>query len=234
MISAVILAGGLGTRLRSVVPALPKPMAPINGRPFLEYQMHYWIGQGINHFVLSVGYRHQTIIDYFGTQFEGANLDYVIEESPLGTGGGLVLASKKVSQQENFLLLNGDTYFEINLKKFISFSSQTNADWCFALFRTEEVGRYLGMHILPDGQITSLQDNSNPKERLVNGGVYLVNPKALSSLVLPAGHKMSLEDDIFPAARAFGQRFFGNEFQNTFIDIGVPNDYRRASTILVR
>ena len=116
MTSAVILAGGLGTRLRSVVPYLPKPMAPINGRPFLEHQMRYWSTQGIDHFVLSVGYRYQTIIDYFGAQVEGASLDYVIEESPLGTGGGLVLASKKVSQQENFLLLNGDTYFEIELK----------------------------------------------------------------------------------------------------------------------
>ena len=95
MTSAVILAGGLGKRLRSAVPDLPKPMAPINGRPFLEHQMRYWIAQGINHFVLSVGYRYKMIIDYFGAQFEGVSLEYVIEEAPLGTGGGLVLASKK-------------------------------------------------------------------------------------------------------------------------------------------
>jgi D-glycero-alpha-D-manno-heptose 1-phosphate guanylyltransferase len=232
MTSAVILAGGLGTRLRSVVPDLPKPMAPINARPFLEYQMGYWITQGINHFVLSVGYRYKTIIDYFGAQFEGASLDYVIEETPLGTGGGLVLASKKVSQQENFLLLNGDTYFEIELKNLINFSKKTDADWCFSLFRTNEKGRYLGMDILPDGQIASLQSELRSDERLANGGVYLVNPRALSSLEILSGYKVSLEEDIFPAAMAFGQRFFGKEFQNTFIDIGVPDDYRRASTLL--
>lgn len=232
MTSAVILAGGLGTRLRSAVPDLPKPMAPINARPFLEHQMGYWITQGINHFVLSVGYRYKTIIDYFGTQFEGASLDYVIEETPLGTGGGFVLASKKVSQQENFLLLNGDTYFEIELKSLINFSEKTDADWCFSLFRTGEEGRYLGMNILPDGQIISLQGELNSEDRLANGGVYLINPRALSSLALLSGHKISLEEDIFPAAMALGQRFFGKEFQNTFIDIGIPDDYCRASTIL--
>jgi len=232
MTSAVILAGGLGTRLRSVVPDLPKPMAPINTRPFLEHQMGYWITQGINHFVLSVGYRYKIIIDYFGAQFEGASLDYVIEETPLGTGGGLILASKKVSQQEKFLLLNGDTYFEIKLKNLINFSEKNDADWCFSLFRTNEEGRYLGINILPDGQIASLQGNLSSEERLANGGVYLVNPLALRSLAILSGHKVSLEEDIFPAAMTLGQRFYGKEFQNTFIDIGVPDDYHRASTVL--
>lgn len=233
MTSAVILAGGLGTRLRSIVPDLPKPMAPINGRPFLEHQMRYWIGQGINHFVLSVGYRSQIISDYFGTQFEGASLDYVTEESPLGTGGGLILASKKVSQHEKFLLLNGDTYFEVELKNLISFSDKANADWCFSLFRTGEVGRYLGMNISPNGQIVSLQADASSSEILANGGVYLVNPRALSTLQLVSGDKVSLEEDIFPAAMTLGQRFFGIEFRNIFIDIGVPDDYLRASSVII-
>jgi D-glycero-alpha-D-manno-heptose 1-phosphate guanylyltransferase len=234
MTSAVILAGGLGTRLRSAVPHLPKPMAPINGRPFLEHQIRYWSAQGINHFVLSVGYSYKTIIDYFGPQFEGVSLEYVIEDKPLGTGGGLILASKKVSQEENFLLLNGDTYFEIELKNLINFSNKTDADWCFSLFRTGEVGRYLGMNILPSGQITSLLADSGSLERLANGGIYLVNPRALSLIPLPAGDRLSLEEDIFPMAMAMGQRFYGVEFQNTFIDIGVPDDYYRASAFLAK
>jgi D-glycero-alpha-D-manno-heptose 1-phosphate guanylyltransferase len=234
MTSAVILAGGLGTRLRSVVPDLPKPMAPINGKPFLVHQMRYWVSQGIDHFVLSVGYRYQSIINYFGTQFEGTCIEYAIEESPLGTGGGLLLASKKVSQKESFLLLNGDTYFEIELKNLMDFSEHTDADWCFSLFKTNELGRYLGMSILPDGQIDTLQEDSSSKDRFANGGVYLVNPSALSSLSLLSGHRVSLEEDIFPVAIALGQRFFAKEFQNTFIDIGVPDDYQRASTLLIK
>jgi D-glycero-alpha-D-manno-heptose 1-phosphate guanylyltransferase len=233
MTSAVILAGGLGTRLRSVVPDLPKPMAPIKGRPFLEYQMQYWIAQGINHFVLSLGYRYQVIIDYFGAQFEGVDVDYVIEETPLGTGGGLLLASKKVSQKENFLLLNGDTYFAIGLNDLINFSEKNKADWCFALFKTREVDRYLGVDLTPSGQIISLQADSSTLERQVNGGVYLVNPHALNALPILPSNNISLEQDIFPIAITLGQRFFGKEYQDVFIDIGVPNDYMLASTVII-
>ncbi len=234
MTSAVILAGGLGTRLRSAVPNLPKPMAPINGRPFLEYQLRYWISQGVSHFVLSVGYRHQIIIDYFGNQFESASLDYVIEESPLGTGGALILASKKVSKKERFLLLNGDTYFEVNLKRLVNFANKNNSDWCFSLFKTGEMERYLGMQVLPNGQISSLYPNSNSLARLANGGVYLVHPRAISDLTFFNDSEISLEKDIFPFAMKVGQRFFGVEFQNKFIDIGVPDDYFRASSVLIK
>jgi len=233
MTSAIILAGGLGTRLRSAVPDLPKPMAPINGRPFLEYQMRYWIAQGISHFVISIGYRYQAIIDYFDGQFEGANLDYVIEDAPLGTGGALLMASKKVCQREAFLLLNGDTYFSIDLQRFIEFTQKNNADWSFALFRTTEKGRYLGVNVSDDGRIGVLQSDLTFEERLANGGVYLVNPKALAAIPLVCGNRYSLEDDIFPAAINLEQRLFGKEFPDMFIDIGVPEDYFRASTLLV-
>jgi D-glycero-alpha-D-manno-heptose 1-phosphate guanylyltransferase len=231
MTSAVILAGGLGTRLRKVVPDLPKPMAPINGRPFLEYQMCYWIAQGIDHFVLSVGYRYQAITNYFGHKFEGAKIEYVIEESPLGTGGGMMLAAEKVSQHEFFLLLNGDTYFAIDLQNLLDFSKKNNVDWSFSLFRTSEIGRYMGMNLLPDGRIISLQEDSISTLRLANGGVYLVNPCALSAILNLFKGKVSLEDDIFPVSIALEQRLFGKEFQNTFIDIGVPEDYKRASNL---
>ena len=95
MTSALVLAGGLGTRLRSVVSKLPKPMAPVRGRPFLEHLLDYWLHQGVNHFVLSVGYLHELIIDHMGSNYKGAMIEYVIEESPLGTGGGLLLGAQK-------------------------------------------------------------------------------------------------------------------------------------------
>jgi D-glycero-alpha-D-manno-heptose 1-phosphate guanylyltransferase len=232
MTSAVILAGGLGTRLRSAVPDLPKPMAPIHGKPFLAHQMHYWITQGVDHFVLSLGYRFQSIVEYFGTKFEGVTLDYVIEESPLGTGGGLILASKKVNQSEYFLLLNGDTYFEVNFEDFVYFARKNNADWCFSLFRTLEVGRYMGIDISHDGQINSLSNNLSAVERLANGGVYLVSPSALSAIRFLPGEKLSLEEEIFPIVMSLGQRVFAMEFSKPFIDIGVPDDYRRSANLL--
>lgn len=232
MTSAVILAGGLGTRLRSTVPDLPKPMAPINGRPFLEHQLDYWIKQGISHFVLSVGYRHEAIVDHFGNSYNGARLSYIIEKTPLGTGGGLLLAAEELGKNEPFLLLNGDTYFAVDLKTLIEFSSANDADWCFSLFRTNEEGRYMGMDISPQGQIISLKSGTGRPGRLANGGVYWVNPRALHSERFSPGDKTSLEDDIFPAAMALGQHLMGLEFSGTFIDIGVPDDYHRASTLL--
>lgn len=230
--TAVILAGGLGTRLRSAVPDLPKPMAPISGRPFLEHQLDYWIKQGVSHFVLSVCYRHEVIVDHFGNRYKGAEIDYVIEKTPLGTGGGLLLAAEKAVKNEPFLLLNGDTYFAADLKKLTELSVATDADWCFSLFRTNEEGRYMGIDISPQGQIVSLKSGTGRPGRLANGGVYWVNPRALRSEKFSPGDKVSLEDDIFPAAMISGQRLLGIEFSGTFIDIGVPDDYHRAPALL--
>ncbi|CAK0769402.1 D-glycero-alpha-D-manno-heptose 1-phosphate guanylyltransferase [Gammaproteobacteria bacterium] len=232
MTAAVILAGGLGTRLRSAVPDVPKPMAPINGRPFLEYQLDYWISQGVSHFVLSVGYRHELIVNHFGNRYKSAGIDYVIEKTPRGTGGGLLLAAEKVSKDESFLLLNGDTYFAVDLKTLIDFSVANNADWCFSLFNSHEQGRYMGMDISPQGHIISLNPGSGQPSFLANGGVYWVNPTALCIEGFSSDDKVSLENEIFPAAIAIGQRLLGIEFSGIFIDIGVPDDYDRASSLL--
>ena len=132
MTTAIILAGGLGTRLRSVIPDLPKPMAPICGRPFIEYQLEYWIKQGINKFILSVGYKNKVISGYFGDNYKGVEIDYVIENEPLGTGGAFLLASERIANNESFLLLNGDTYFDVDLDKLKEFAIEKDADWCFS------------------------------------------------------------------------------------------------------
>jgi D-glycero-alpha-D-manno-heptose 1-phosphate guanylyltransferase len=232
VITAVILAGGLGTRLRSVVPDLPKPMAPVNGRPFLAYQMDYWLQQGIQHFVLSVGYRHQSIMDYFGSNYCGSPVEYVVEDTPLGTGGGLLLAVEKLSPNDPFLLLNGDTYFAVDLARLDAFAREMQADWCFSLFRTDEAGRYMGMDVAANGQIIRLKSESVGGGGLANGGVYWVHPRALRDGAFAVGSSISLENDLFPASVAAGQKLMGLEFCGTFIDIGVPADYQRAPVLL--
>ena len=233
MTSAIILAGGLGTRLRTAVPDLPKPMAPVAGRPFLEYQLDYWIRQGISRFVLAVGYRHEAIVDHFGDSYHGAELVYVVEPTPLGTGGGLLLAADKAGRDAPFLLLNGDTYFAVDLKALSAFSHAHDADWCFALFRAHEEGRYMGMDVTPQGSIASLKSGTGRPGRLANGGVYWVHPRALhGGGRFAPGDRASLEDDIFPLAMESGQRMFGLEFPGVFIDIGVPDDYHRAPALL--
>lgn len=234
MTAAIILAGGLGTRLRSVVPDLPKPMAPVAGRPFLEILLDYWIDQGVDRFVLSVGYRHDAITGHFGKRYRNADLDYVIEQTPLGTGGGLLLAAEKLDGDDYFLLLNGDTYFAVDLAALTQFAIVADADWCFGLFRANEAGRYMGMEVGADGAIGALKSGAGEPGRLANGGVYLIRPRALAASAYQAGQKVSLEDDILPSAKLAGQRLFGKECTGNFIDIGVPHDYALASTLLAK
>ncbi len=232
MTCAVILAGGLGTRLRSTVPDVPKPMASVAGRPFLEHQLDYWIGKGIERFVLSVGYRHEVIIDHFGHRYHGAELQYVIEDIPLGTGGGLLLAIKEGGITAPFLVLNGDTYFESDWMILRTFSESKHADGCFSLFRSNEGGRYMRMNISPEGLILSMKSSAHGLGRLSNGGAYWMRPQALEEAGFNVGTSSSLENDILPAMLSAGRRLFGVEFGGTFIDIGVPDDYFRAESLL--
>jgi len=228
--TAIILAGGMGTRLRSVVPDLPKPMAPINGRPFLEHLMDYWISQGVNRFVVSVGYMKEVIMDHFGASYRATTLTYAIEDEPLGTGGGLLLATQGLS--EPFLVLNGDTFFEVDLAKLLKFHAENSSEWTFSLFQANEGGRYMGMDVRTDGEIISLTSGMGESGRLANGGVYVVNPSMLGKTKFVPGQKLSLEDDLLPSFVTQGGKLYGIEFSGCFIDIGVPLDYFRAAQVL--
>lgn len=233
MMSAIILAGGLGTRLRETLPDLPKPMAPLNGRPFLEYQLDYWIAQGIRHFIMSVGYRNGAILSHFGETYRGARLEYAVETEPLGTGGGLLLAMGLLPGDGPFLLLNGDTFFEVSLSELVAFHSARQSDWTLALFHTREVGRYMGPGMDGDGRILTLRSEAESAERLANGGVYLISPHIIYSANFLTGQRLSLEDEIMRGVLAANGRLFGFESQGWFIDIGLPDDYRRAAQFLV-
>ena len=233
MKTAIILAGGLGTRLRSVVADVPKPMAMVNGRPFLAYLMDYWIEQGISQFILSVGYLKEVIIEYFGNSYQGADINYVVEETPLGTGGGVMLAAKSLVLDEYFVLLNGDTFFNVDLNLLSACAEAGEADGCFSLFRATEPNRYGRIDCNEFGQITKLNLTKAESGDLANGGVYVLRRSALLEEQAKPSHKVSLEDEIFPLALAMGRRFYGVEFAGSFIDIGVPSDYKRASNVLV-
>ena len=228
--TAIILAGGLGTRLREAVPNLPKPMAPINDRPFLEHQMDYWIGQGIDHFILSVGYMKHIIIDHFGEKYKNATIEYAKENKPLGTGGGLLMASKSLT--EPFLAINGDTFIEVDLYDLWSFHIQKKSKWTFSLFRTNQFSRYMGMDVDKNGEILSLKSKKNQLSGLANGGVYLIDPRVLSSLDYKAGNRASLEEDLLLNYISKGRKLFGKEFNGRFVDIGLPEDYHQSSKII--
>ena len=232
MTTAIVLAGGLGTRLRAAVPEVPKPMAPIAGRPFLEYQLGYWLAQGVARFILSVGYRAEVIMEHFGPAYHGTRIDYAVERTPLGTGGGLLLAAQQLDGDAPFLLLNGDTFFEVELAALQAFHTAHRSGWTFSVFRADQAGRYGGLDVAADGSIRYFRSGKGDVGALANGGVYLVEPAALRAARFKAGEKISLEDELLPAFGAAGGALFAMECDGKFIDIGVPADYHRAATFL--
>ena len=229
----VILAGGLGTRLREVVPDVPKPMARIGSRPFLEIQMDYWIGQGVARFLLSVGYRHRLIMEHFGTTYRTAAIEYVVEAEPLGTGGAVLGCLGRLNSTSPFLIVNGDTYFDVSLTAMKDLHRARAADLTLGLFRAGANDRYLGIRLDDSGQITGLGAGPASGRILMNGGVYLAQRSAFLDVEWPA-RRLSFESEMLPAMKRSGKRLFGIECDGTFIDIGLPEDYRRAVEVLTR
>lgn len=197
--------------------------------------MDYWMEQGIDRFVLSIGYLHEKVIEHFGGAYRGVKLEYVIEDAPLGTGGGLMLALAKVSDTQSFLLLNGDTYFAVDLQMLSQFAHEKTADWCFSLFKTSNTQRYLGLGLDREQRITQLGVKDNEGTCLANGGVYWVNTAAILksplSIRFPVGQKASLEADIFQCELNGGARIFGLESKGVFLDIGIPEDYETSFSL---
>jgi len=230
-VEAIVLAGGLGTRLRMAVPDLPKPMAPVGSRPFLEHLLDYWMRQGVTRFVLSVGYKREAVAAHFGQAHRGVPVRYAIEDQPRGTGGGLLLARAALAAAGPFLVLNGDTFFEVSLEALQKFHAANRADATLALFRSPQQGRYTGIRIDQAGRILSLA-SAGERGQPANGGVYLMEHGLLDAGHWQTAAPLSLEEDILPTALAGGKRLFGLECSGRFIDIGVPEDYARANAIL--
>lgn len=221
---AFILAGGLGTRLRSVVKDVPKPMAPVNGKPFLAYLMGYWVKQGLTKFTLSVGYLGEMIQDYFGNTFESVPVQYVKEMEPLGTGGALrrSLVAGAFGQAPT-LLLNGDTWFESSLATLEKDFVANRCPITIALREVDSNSRYGGVALAEDGLIAAFGDATS---HLINSGCYIFSPSLIEERLLHSPEKFSLETDILPKLASNGE--LGASVQSgRFIDIGIPDDYYR-------
>lgn len=224
---AIVLAGGFGTRLQSVVSDRPKPMALINGKPFLTY-LFAWLQQGpVEEIVLSVGYMADSIIDYFGTNYQGIKITYNIEDKPLGTGGA-ILSSLKYIQDNLFMVINGDTFFPINIPRFLEQNSITPSDIAMALKELPDISRYGSVKIDSDQNILSFEEKKGLHSTgNINGGVYLLNKKVFESGSLPSS--FSFEKQILEKKQFKMKGFI---FDDPFIDIGIPEDYLKAQTIL--
>ncbi len=224
---AIILAGGLGTRLKDVVKDVPKSMAPINGRPFLEYLLNYMKHAGIEHVVLSVGYKHEIITRHFGNCFNDLTIEYSIEDQPLGTGGGIKKALKKIRGFKTFVF-NGDTFFDVNLFRCADYIRIKEASVCIALKNIENTSRYGSVNMDENSRIKGFYEKGEKSgPGFINGGVYMFNKNYLDKFSLP--DKFSIEKDFFEKYYE-SEAFFGMKCQGYFLDIGIPEDYEQAQT----
>lgn len=221
---AVILAGGLGTRLRSAVPDLPKCMAPVAGKPFIHYVIAYLQQQKVTSFIFSLGYLHEVIENYINKTFPGLKVKYSIEDEPLGTGGAIRLACS-MATEENVLVLNGDTMYKINADELLSFHIQRHAACTLALKPMQHFERYGVVEISDENYIQSFKEKQFYEHGLINGGVYGLNVAAFLALGLPT--KFSFEKDYLEKYFA-SEKMTGQIQDEYFIDIGIPEDFAKA------
>lgn len=226
---AIVLAGGLGTRLRPLVSDRPKPMAEINGRPFLAYLLDDLTTKGINRIILSVGHLHEMIRNFFGTLYKGCEVVYAVENSPLGTGGGLRLALESALSEELFVV-NGDTWFPVPFELPEEIYRRQQADMVIVLRKVEDASRYGTIGMAPDGRIIAFREKTgSATPGLINGGVYLVKSNLFASAKLPP--RFSLETDFLEKSTS-RKRLFGVISDAPFLDIGLPETYGKAAQIL--
>lgn len=221
--TAVVLAGGLGTRLRSVVKDIPKCMAPINGIPFLSFILRKLSLNGFKSVILAVGYLKDVIINTYGSTFENMKIQYSIEENPLGTGGAIFKAVNLVND-DYFFVLNGDTFFDLDFK--LMFKHKSN--FLLASKKIEDVSRY-GSLTVENNTIKSFGEKGNIGSGYINGGVYLINKNYLKSFSFPI--KFSFEMDFLEIYVKLGE-FHQFTSEGFFIDIGIPSDFKLAQNLL--
>jgi len=221
---ALLLAGGLGLRLRSIINDRPKPMALIEGKPFLEYVIKELYNNNIKDIIIAVGYKGSMIEEYFkdGSSY-GMNIKYSYEETQLGTAGAIKNALNLITSNE-FFVLNADTFYKVDYKKLYEVHKELNAEMTLVLRRVEDISRY-GQALLENKRLILFNEKAQEKKcGTINGGIYLINKAILS--YIPDG-KVSLENDIIPKLLNEGIMIAGLEENGYFIDIGIPEDYYR-------
>ena len=228
-VDVVILCGGLGKRLRPVLGDRPKPMAKVNGRPFLEIIIDYVATYGFERFTLCIGYMGETIKKYYQKKKDSLTILFSEEEEPLGTGGA-VRNAESLIQSNPFLVMNGDSFCRVNLHKFLNFHRYKKALLSMVLVKTEKTKDYgvialeTSHRIVKFGEKASVKHNSG----FVNAGIYLFNTNILS--LMPVHKNFSLEYDLFP--KIVSMEFYGYVTSGVFVDIGTPERYEQAKKLL--
>ena len=224
---AIVLAGGFGTRLASRLDGIPKPMAPVAGRPFLEILLAQLRHAGCSRVLLSVGHLHNVIQDHFGVTFRGMQIDYVIESAPLGTGGATRLALAQ-AMEDSVLVLNGDTFVDADYEGMLRFHAAEGASVTIAVVHQPDIARYGGV-VIDGNRIVGFDEKGRTGPGWISAGAYVLSkhlawPPALAE-------KFSIERDFFVSEVA-RLRPAAYKVDGYFLDIGIPEDLDRAQTEL--
>lgn len=221
---AIILAGGLGTRLKDTVPDLPKCMAPVAGRPFLFHVINYLRSQGVEKFIFSLGYKHEIIESYLSEQFSTLQFQCVIEQEPLGTGGAIQFACTKATDPV-VVVVNGDTIFKANLHEAFRFHDHNLAECTLLLKPMKNFDRYGVVTTGKDHLVIAFQEKQFYESGNINAGMYVLQVAKFLDEEFP--QKFSFEKDYLE--KYFNQRrIYGIVQDQYFIDMGIPEDYFRA------
>lgn len=226
--TAVILAGGLGTRLREVVADRPKVLAEVNGRPFLACLLDRLNDAGVKRAVLCTGYMAELVHETFGDSYRGMELLYSKEESPLGTGGALRLALPLIAS-DPVLVMNGDSYCDADLGLFVGQHNSSTAQASLVLVPVEDVTRYGVVETDGSGSVICFKEKGNQHGKgMINAGIYLIAGSIVESI--PSDVPVSLEREVFP--QLIGKGLYAFPQNGRFIDIGIPSDYHAAPAYL--
>lgn len=228
LMEAVILAGGLGTRLRGVVDNVPKPMAPVNGRPFLSLILDELRKYNFKKAILAVGYKHRKIVEYFGNTYGSLNLEYVVEDVPRGTGGALLLALAHASEK-NVLVLNGDSIFKVNLMSLMKAHNARTCEITLVLKRVASASRYGIVRIDKTSRVTGFQLRGGGGGSLINSGVYIINKELFANNLV----EKQFSFEVFLKEECENLKIFGEVKEGEFIDIGIPEDYNKAKSMFL-
>jgi D-glycero-alpha-D-manno-heptose 1-phosphate guanylyltransferase len=224
---AILLAGGFGTRLRSAVPDLPKPLAPVQGRPFITYLLDQLVDAGWTRAIICLHYHAEKMIETLGPRYRSLELEYSVETDPVGTGGAFRLALTKVDAPR-YLVMNADSYCHVALGDFVAFHLAHGCPASLVSINVEDTARYGALKLAADGRIVALAEkNGTHQPGPINGGIYLVENAPAKSI--PEGRPVSLEREIFPLWLEKG--FMAWRTSAAFIDIGVPESFTQAQSM---
>jgi D-glycero-alpha-D-manno-heptose 1-phosphate guanylyltransferase len=225
-VTAAILAGGLGTRLRPAIDGIPKVLAPVNGRAFITYLLEQLARAGVPRAVLLTGYQADQVRQTLGDTYDAMKLSYSVEAASLGTAGALRQALSKL-KTDSLLLLNGDSYCDVDIQRLQTTHRRRRADLTMALIRVPDTTRFGRVKTSANGQLTHFgEKQAHAGPGWINAGVYVLDRSLITKI--PAKQALSLERDVLPAWIKSGH-CFGFKTKGRFLDIGTPASYAGAT-----